>query len=486
MSDYPPSMRHVLLDDSHQLLMDDLLIARRDGLTRRPSAIEKYPGNPVLSRTEPFEDIGTFIYGTLLHDEGVYRCWYYTNTHDHREMWCYAESDDGLAWRKPSLGREEFNGSKDNNILTQSRGDYLFKHTYVAKSLADPDPNRRYRAVVFQYIRGQPHGPTRGHYTIFSPDGINWTEPPELPHVRCNENGSLLYDESRADFVDINKTGHWTEMYNREDMRVGHVRCTAVATSDDGCVWSPYRVILTPNLYLDQPFDEFYQLHGFRWGGSYVGLLRVYHNTPQSEPPPRQCIDVQLATSRDGENWQRVCAGDVFIPFGRPREWDFGRIALGNGPPACVGDQMRIYYCGQPTNHRGGDGLGGKGENGLDQGYAAKIGFATCRKDGFVSLDAGDDGGELVTHPIRPGRTLRLNVNAAGGRCLVELQDAAGRAIDGRGLDDCAAIEADGVAAQVAWREGDAIRPGGDGRVRLRISLRNAKLYSWTFEGKPA
>ena len=32
----------------------------------------------------------------------------------------YAESDDGIHWRKPSLGLHEFNGSKANNIVMVS------------------------------------------------------------------------------------------------------------------------------------------------------------------------------------------------------------------------------------------------------------------------------------------------------------------------------------------------------------------------------
>ena len=33
---------------------------------------------------------------------------------------CYAESDDGIHWRKPELGLFEFGGSKANNIVVPS------------------------------------------------------------------------------------------------------------------------------------------------------------------------------------------------------------------------------------------------------------------------------------------------------------------------------------------------------------------------------
>ena len=482
MTAFPPSMRHVLLDERHQLLLDDLLIAEQKGLTRRIGKVEKYPHNPVIVPTEPHEGTGPMFFGTLVHDEGRYRCWYQTQyLETHQEYFCYAESDDGLEWRKPALGVVEFNGSRNNNILLPLPEHMKFTHGFVAKSAAEPDPSRRYRAAMFMYEHGDPRGPTRGHYMVYSPDGIRWSAPPDMPDVRCNECGGLLWDESRADFVDPNKTGHALEMFNREDMRVGHMRCIAVATSDDGRIWSPYRVVLAPNLFFDEPFDEFYHLHGFRWGGSYVGYLRVYHNTPESGAAPRQRIDIQLATSRDGETWERVCPGQNFIQSAEPRQWDFGRLAIGNGPPVCVGDQMRIYYCGQPTDHRGGDGLGGRGENGLDRGYTAKIGLATTRKDGFVSLDA-DGEGELTTHPVSAGGHLRLNVDASGGSCRVELQDPAGKPMDGFSLSDCTPIEGDRVDAEVAWRPGSQIPASRPKRVRLRVALEKARLYSWTFD----
>jgi len=49
---------------------------------------------------------------------------YYRGSHDpktgtggipaHREVTCYAESEDGIHWVKPELGLVEFNGSKAN------------------------------------------------------------------------------------------------------------------------------------------------------------------------------------------------------------------------------------------------------------------------------------------------------------------------------------------------------------------------------------
>jgi hypothetical protein len=468
------STRSTLLADPHQLLLDDWLIARRSGLTRRLGKPQRHAGNPVLVPTEPHEGAGILMFGTLVQDGGRYRCWYYTVGDG--EHFCYAESEDGLEWVKPHLGLVEWHGSRANNILYSVPKGWRLANCSVSRSAAEPDPERRYRAVLFMRTHAEPVGSERGHYLSYSADGIHWSEPRFI--VRCNECGGLLWDESRTDLVDLNKTGHGLHMLNREDLRVGELRCTAVASSEDGQTWPPhYRVALVPNPQLDQPTDEFYHLHGYRWGGAYVGYLRVYHNTPDSGAAPRQRLDIQLATSRDGQTWERVCPGEHLLQSAVPRQWDFGRLAIGNGPPVCVGDTMRIYYCGQATDHRGGDGMGGQGENGLGQGYTAKVGFACLRRDGFASLDA-DTEGELVTHPLAGGRQLALNLCAAQGRCLVELQDAAGGAIPGYSLEQCTPLTGDQLSAPVTWQgHGDGALP--DGAFRLRIVLERARLFAW-------
>jgi len=44
----------------------------------------------------------------------------------HREVTCYAESDDGIHWIKPNLGLYEFHGSKNNNIVWDGIGTHCF------------------------------------------------------------------------------------------------------------------------------------------------------------------------------------------------------------------------------------------------------------------------------------------------------------------------------------------------------------------------
>ena len=61
-------------------------------------------------------------YCTIIKDGGLYRAYYrgiptVGDDGNKNEVTCYAESDDGISWRKPDLGIHEYKGSKNNNII---------------------------------------------------------------------------------------------------------------------------------------------------------------------------------------------------------------------------------------------------------------------------------------------------------------------------------------------------------------------------------
>ena len=65
----------------------------------------------------------------------------------------------------------------------------------------------------------------------------------------------------------------------------------------------------------------------------------------------------------------------------------------------------------------------------------------------------------------------------------MELQGPDARAIPGYTLEDCVPIETDGVDIPVTWRTGPRIDAGELGRIRLRITMERAALYSWSTAG---
>ena len=108
------------------------------------------------------------------------------------------------------------------------------------------------------------------------------------------------------------------------------------------------------------------------------------------------------------------------------------------------------------------------------------------RKDGFASVQAGYDGGEVLTRPlVFAGNELRLNLStSAAGSVRVEIQDEGGQPLPGLALADCAEIFQDEIDRPVRWK-GDVDLGAVAGRVvRLRFALRDADLYALRFAGE--
>ena len=108
------------------------------------------------------------------------------------------------------------------------------------------------------------------------------------------------------------------------------------------------------------------------------------------------------------------------------------------------------------------------------------VGLATLRADGFASLDASFDGGEAITTPwLVEGGDLVLNAKCDYGEIRVELMDEADHPLPGYGLDDCVPLRADGTALTVHWKEHPNLAGAAGKTVRLRLALKNARLYSY-------
>ena len=129
------------IDSKRQLFVDDYVISSMENLTRRFHQPVKYPKNPLVIADCPWEsEIPGWIYmGFVLYNPSTnkFQMWYHTYG---RTM--YAESDDGVVWRKPNLGMVEYKGSRENNILPV-RVSHILKFDSLASN-----PQKRYTAVV--------------------------------------------------------------------------------------------------------------------------------------------------------------------------------------------------------------------------------------------------------------------------------------------------------------------------------------------------
>ena len=161
--------------------------------------------------------------------------------------------------------------------------------------------------------------------------------------------------------------------------------------------------------------------------------------------------------------------------------------------PVVKQDELWFYYTGAksrtPPYLLWPDG---KPRNGADLTLEEKADFedgwiaiclATLRLDGFVSLTAGDETGQVTTKPfVATGERLLLNVDVHnGGEATVEVLDEDMQPIRGFELNSSIPLRGRSIEQTVSWTtRADWSQLAGK-KVRLRIRLRNADLYAfWT------
>ena len=105
------------------------------------------------------------------------------------------------------------------------------------------------------------------------------------------------------------------------------------------------------------------------------------------------------------------------------------------------------------------------------------------RLDGFASVNAPYDGGEMVTRPLTfSGKELVLNTStSAAGSVRVEIQSPTGEPVAGYALEDSMEIVGDEIERVAAWENGVDVSSLAGQPVRLRFVLKDADLYSIRF-----
>ena len=471
----------VEVGSNKQLFIDDLVIDETVGVARNLNQPAKYVGNPIMIPLYPWEG-RLQLYGTVWHDpDDGFRMWYqgmggmgvahmglnlkgtpfeflnFDLKNLHYSI-CYATSDDGIHWNRPNIGTADFNGSTDNNILIE---DASFAN--VIKDTRDPDPDRLYKSLFFEARDWDPRGtPNTGEgvSVAFSPDGLDWTKYEGNPVItKASDSHMLLgWDDNHGEYVAYARP---TTQEGNTTRRIGR------SVSDDFIHWTDPKDVLVPDDH-DPPALEFYGMPVFEYEGHYLGQLFVCHWRTE-EPTQRNfgTIDIQLSSSRDGIDFERSGDRKPFIPNGPPGSIDAGEIWTAR-EPVVMGDELWFYYCA------GGEEHGVTGRSG-------PICLAKLRLDGFVSVDAGDETGSLVTKPFRcDGGPLTINAAARGGMVGVAVLDEDGIQHQGYSSQECALFDGDSICHRVTWTDRLSLEELKGKNIRLKFYLRDAKLYAFT------
>jgi hypothetical protein len=480
-----------------ELFVDDYLIDRIEGARlqlHHPVAQEI-----AIVHDAPWEGSGSG-YHSVFQDGDKYRMYYKAwhlavsqgrvKTDTHPLLCCYAESDDGIVWRKPELGVHEFNGSKANNIVIASgtigKAKVDAGHPAVFKD-ENPDcpADAKYKAIV------RSAGP-RGVLAMKSPDGIHFTlmsEEPILTDGAFDSQNLAFWDAHRGEY-----RAYWrifTAGAPAGDAAGAKShRAIRTATSQDFLHWENQADLTyedSPNeqLYINQ-IKPYYRaphiLMGFParyidrgWSDSMRALPELAHREMRSSASPRYgtaISDGLFMASRDRVKFKRW--NEAFLRPGpeRPGSWNYGHQYLSwhvvETKSALEGAANELSLYASESYWTG------------DSCTARRY---TLRVDGFVSASAPAAGGELVTRPLTfSGKRLVVNfASSAAGDVKVEIQDGAGKPLPGFSLADCPPLFGDSVARQVTWKDGGDVSSLAGQPVRLRLVLRDADLYSLQF-----
>ena len=462
------------LGSKRELFVDDYLIEKLDNLSLRLH--EPVPREVVFKFDLPWE--GPYCtYATMIHDNGKYRAYYRGGLSiggNSPELLCVAFSDDGIHWTKPKLGLVEKDGSKDNNIVMTGIHGALHNFAPMIDERPGVSAEERYKALGGTYETG-------GLFAFSSPDGLTWQKMADRPVLGKFEQYPYGYDSQNVPLWSSSEDCYVA--YFRIVFEPGFKRAIARATSKNFLHWENVQTMEVIHDGQPAPFEQYYT----NQTGVYFRAPHIYVATPARFMAGRQvlteeqaveagvnpeywkvakeCSDAVLMTSRGGNRYDRTFMEAFIRPGLGLQNW----IPRANFPARNFvptgATEMSLYVAGYGTR-----------DNGLRR--------YTLRLDGFASLHAPYEGGVFVSKPlVFSGKKLSLNFStSAAGRLKVQLEHPDGTPYPGFSTDDCKEIVGDDIARNVSWKNGHDVSSLAGKSIRIRITMKDADLYSLKFE----
>ena len=497
-------MRHVLL------AIDDVSLPFRKNVGLYLSKPTVRP-EPVLAPS-PFgsgkpDDSAAHFYGTVLHDEGTFRMWYYAAHWGRNPDWpprmmqqiarkpgwvtgdydgyagpiCYAESDDGITWTRPALGQVLFKGSRANNALAIPH--VLIGAVNVIKDTADPDPARRYK-MVYQFFPDQSdpiieeYGTRPTIAMAESPDGIKWTATGIPFKDQFVEQSSFIKHDGQY-IVHYQVMDSWAGWFAEGGTPCG--RTGVARVSHD---WDAWPDLVAEAFALAEPEDRsirgmsgaYDQVHlgvgAASFGNVCVGLYGLWHNADNSRSFDQISGDLGLLISNDGIHFREPVKGHRFLrredSLARPVPGHRFNTVLcqGNGI-LNVGDNTRIYH-GRWRN------AGAYAKNDELKYNSGEVALATLPRDrwGALGLNPDANDGAVWSAPVTVPADAKLSLNADGAAGIrMEVADERLNLLPAfSGANAGVPSEARGLDCPVRWQGAPLAQLHGQA-VRLRVKL---------------
>jgi len=485
-----------------QLFIDDRWFASTCGMRIRMNPPVKC--ERVLVPEMPWES-KRLMGGTVMQDEGCYRLWYgamapkppEANHQSKSRFVCYAESDDGLHWRRVNVNLFSWQGHDENNIVIPGG------HGDVMKDPEGPDEHRykglfrlwetemwpESRGTVAPHWEGDTFISDDELEICTSPDGIHWHRAGTVSDYFHDTSNQVTWDSRIGAYVAYVRTHcrgrtvgriqvddaldtPWVPLGN--DRETTRKRFTTAVSCDEA----------------DPPDTDLYCpcVHQYPWADdAYFAFVNPYRHYPVADTSDTTLqgkdergrfrndgtLDIQLAVSRDGVFFSRPDRRP-YVPLGMAGTWDGGQLYMSLGMLR-MGDEIWMYYTGTSHTHGAYDPEEGRREGGL--------GRLTQRLDGFMSADADYAGADFTTPLLTfSGPHLHLNVDCSAlGQVWMEIRDERNQPVPGYTLEECIDVDRNHTAAPVRWREREHCGELVGRPVRLHVKARACKLYAFQF-----
>ena len=196
-------------------------------------------------------------YGSLIYDGEKYRLYYRglgsdggpwknetevgVGTHC---VWCVAYSDDGKTFYKPNLGKYEFEGSKDNNILK----DYSVDNFMVFRDENPECRNGEEYKCVLQATKSVEGVNKQYLKCMFSSDGINFIDGYEITDCGAFDSLNVAFWDKEAQIYRCYFRGFHPKGSKNPEMSAPYdwktdVRDIRYSESKDFKEWSKQRIL---------------------------------------------------------------------------------------------------------------------------------------------------------------------------------------------------------------------------------------------------
>ena len=446
----------------------------------RVSGVATRSARPLFEQDKPWEPRLDNGYPNVVPPDasnGAWQLWYGDCVKGcGTQILLYANSSDGLSWRKPALGLFDVGAvrpdlkaiGKENNIVLEGGGIGVYKDP------AEKDEARRYKAFGpgcyshpachLSWGEGSGSGALQNRLPssddlAYSADGLRWhgagrVKWPSPQRYDCHNN--LVWDAAAGEYVATTRDGFSAAPGRAIGLALSQKNALAFDTSKP------------PTLSLGGTLQhQLYSQITFPWLDVWLGIVMVYD---AEDSAGRVHCRLAWAASALG-HWQWVedqgLRGPEIIPLGPDGSYD-SHVCFAAAAPVAWRGEERLYY------------MGGNGPHSGERN--SSFGLATLRPDGYAALRGT---GSFLTARLRvTGSTLTATADFhnEAGSLQIGLSSASPHVVSGLLANASVPLKANSTDAAMKYAGGADFSSLLGLEVVLEVRMLSASLFSVGFE----